>query len=531
MRQGSPRLAVAAFLALLLLAAPAAAQDRTWAAPVDVSAGTDQRAAPNVLFAPDRTAHALWFEIVGGAAVLRHAQRPLGGAWSQPVTVSEAGVYQQSTIEAGIDQDGDLTVAWSRDDVIEAKTKPSGGPWPATADVLSDAADTTTPGGVPMNPDVAVASGGQAVVVWEQSGKILAARRPEGGSWTRDQIGANGASPSVGLDGDGAAVVIWPGVVQGAPDREYVGTNQMSAGGAWGTAGELPGTSYDDNSALYISVELAVSAMGDAFAIWDMNRTQAGVAGGIDPVEGAIRPAGGAWTTPHTLAPGDHENNDNQGNLPRIATDPLGNAAAVFYEGPPNNLAVRAVDATAAGWGTPATIAPAGATSLNAAPGISVSPQGDALGAWPRSGHIDGAERLLGEPWPGTPEPISDPAGGTASAPRLAHDPSGDGMAVWATDTPAGSAVQSSLRDVPDQAPVVVPGPSGGGGAGGAPPQSTAGPAPDITDPTCVTFERLIGPLVARSACFRFEGALLMSRTPVRINGIDIVPASEADRI
>src|SRR3954451_1446890 len=271
--------------------------------------------------------------------------------------------------------------------------------------------------------------------------------------------------------------------------------------------------------------------MGDAFAIWDMNRTQAGVAGGIDPVEGAIRPAGGAWTTPHTLAPGEHENNDNEGNLPRIATDPLGNAAAVFYEGPPNNLAVRAVDVTAAGWGAPQTIAPTGATSLAAAPAISVSPQGDALAAWPRSGHIDGAERLLGEPWPGTPEPISDPADGTAFAPRLAHGPSGDGIAVWATDTPAGWAVQSSDRDVPAQAPVVVPGRSGGGGAGGTPPESTAGPAPDLTDPTCVTFERLIGPLVARSACFRFEGALLMSRTPVRINGIDIVPASDADRI
>src|SRR3954454_19955779 len=258
MWHGSPRVAVAALLASLLLAVPAAAQDRVWADPVDVSAGTDERSAPNILFAPDRTAHALWFEIAGGAAVLRHAQRPPGGAWSQPVTVREAGAYEQTTIEAGIDEDGDLTVAWSRDGVIEAKTKPSGGAWPATADELSVASDTTIPLGGPMSPDVAVAPGGQAVVVWGQSDKVLAARRPEDGSWTRTQIGVNGANPRVGLDGDGraavggdgAAVVVWAGGEQGSPDRVYLGTNRMSAAGAWDTAGELPGTSYLDNSAL-----------------------------------------------------------------------------------------------------------------------------------------------------------------------------------------------------------------------------------------------------------------------------------------
>src|SRR4051812_43732420 len=152
MWHGSPCVAVAALLASLVLAVPAAAQDRVWADPVDVSAGTDERAAPNVLFAPDHTAHALWFEIAGGGQVLRHAQRPPGGAWSSPVTVREAGAYEQTTIEAGIDQDGDLTVAWSRDGVIEAKTKPSAGAWPTTADELSVASDTTPPLGGPMSP-------------------------------------------------------------------------------------------------------------------------------------------------------------------------------------------------------------------------------------------------------------------------------------------------------------------------------------------------------------------------------------------
>src|SRR4051812_37896354 len=162
MWHGSPCVAVAALLASLVLAVPAAAQDRVWADPVDVSAGTDERAAPNVLFAPDHTAHALWFEIAGGSQALRHAQRPPGGAWSPPVTVREAGASEQTPLGAGKDQDGDLTVAWSRDGVIEAKTKPNGAPWPTTADTLSVASDTTPPLGGPMSPDVAVAPGGQA---------------------------------------------------------------------------------------------------------------------------------------------------------------------------------------------------------------------------------------------------------------------------------------------------------------------------------------------------------------------------------
>ena len=148
---------------------------------------------------------------------------------------------------------------------------------------------------------------------------------------------------------------------------------------------------------------------------------------------------GGGGTPPKTWGTTELIETDDVNNASEqdIAFDPNGNALAVWSQG--NNLWANYYNATTATWGT-AELIESLALGLSH-PAIAMDANGNGIAIW---SHNEGAEQSIyanyytvNVGW-GTEELIENNAG-SAFAPQIAFDSSGDAIAVW--EQPSGGPV------------------------------------------------------------------------------------------
>ena len=223
-------------IALVALAEPAWAGDwqRLPAPPLEAFERGDALSSPDpvvdVALDARGNAVAVWSMVYGDEVGVWAAFKPTGGPWGPPELLQvKASLGSLSEARVDMSPEGLAVATWARfdhseftpeTDAVWAAVKPRGDTSFAAPVELTVAGDP--PGA--SEPDVAVDSSGNAMVVWTKAdrsacrylcGGIRAAARPAGGSFeqlgTLSPPGEPGFGPRVALDGRGRATVVWRG--------------------------------------------------------------------------------------------------------------------------------------------------------------------------------------------------------------------------------------------------------------------------------------------------------------------------------
>jgi hypothetical protein len=189
----------------------------TFLSAVNISDAGQDGFEPQVVIDPSGDVHAVWTRSDGTFFRIQYATRTANGAWSAPITLSDAG---QSASQPQVDADpsGNLLVVWSRSDGtnlrIQATFKTAGGGF-STPTNISDAGFDAS------EPQVDFDSSGKAIAVWSRFDgtnlRVQASIRNAGPSGTflsevtLSQGGQDAfdAQIAAGPNADANAVVVW----------------------------------------------------------------------------------------------------------------------------------------------------------------------------------------------------------------------------------------------------------------------------------------------------------------------------------
>ena len=133
--------------------------------PFDISEPGQLAFGPRVAVAVDGTATAVWYRSDGTSTVVQAAvRRPGDAAFGAPMDLSAPG-HDAANPEVAITPDGTTTVVWSRPDgtnnVVQAAVRAPG------EAAFGAPLDLSAPGHDAANPEIAAASDGTAIAVWQ----------------------------------------------------------------------------------------------------------------------------------------------------------------------------------------------------------------------------------------------------------------------------------------------------------------------------------------------------------------------------
>jgi PKD domain len=434
-------LATLACLALGSLGARRAQATPTWLPPVTVYGAEAGQQTQNarVSLDPRGDVFAVWERFKPGASIVQAAIRPAGGAWQEPVTLSEPGQAAYNP-EVAVDSHGDAVAVWMRyvassgERVIQSALKPVGGAWSAPTN-LSPA------GQFAINPKFAVDSHGNAVVVWESHAEewnVQAASMPTGGGWqapvTIGRAGARNPSVHVFVDSKGNALAAWD---QQSGSNETIDGAIKPAGDVWQAPAQISAEGQVE-----AQFGLAFDAHGDAVAVWQSHSE------GSQTVQAALRPADGAWEPPTTLSEAGQE-----AYAPWVAVNPSGGAVVTWMRYSPGcKSIIQAAGKPVGGlWRTPVNLSAPGYSAGDAEVAIS---KGRAVASWERhrpctepdtEGVIQSATGTLGGVWR-APVNLSE-IGPHVSDARLATDAHGNAVALWQAENGGSGLIQAAGYD------------------------------------------------------------------------------------
>ena len=245
--------------------------------------------------------------------------------------------------------------------------------------------DLSAPGRDAVEPQVAVDAGGDTVAVWGRSNGsdfiIQASSRPAGGGWT----------PPVDLSAVGRSAT---------------------------------------------EPQVAIGPGGSAVAVWA--RTN----GAHVVVQGASKPAGGAWTPVVDLS-----DSEKTAGEPQVAIDSAGRAVAVWQRSDGFNTIVQSSFLGSVGggaWSKPVDLSAKGENAKE--PQLAADGAGNVVAVWTRLEGTDtiaqAAFRSGGGAW-AAPNELSE-AGGDAKEPQIAVDPGGAAVAVWSRTVGSVATVQAA---------------------------------------------------------------------------------------
>ena len=184
-----------------------------------------------------------------------------------------------------------------------------------------------------VDPSVALAPDGRAVVAWEGGNPLAptvdATLRPPGGSWAAPIVlSTDFGHPVIGMDRAGDAVIAWAGA-SGA-----IYTASLPAGGTWTAPQTLLGSRLAGYHGAF-NVDLTVNASGAAIIVWNEYDTA------IEAASGTIL---GGFAAPVAVNPAY-----TKGLRPRVALNDTGWASLAWSTGIANNAITRSPDGT---WST-----------------------------------------------------------------------------------------------------------------------------------------------------------------------------------
>ena len=426
------------------MATPAEAAPQ-WLSPTQLSAAGRDAEEPRVAVSPGGEAVAVWTRFDGANTIVQASGRPPGGAWSPAVDISVAGRNAEEP-DVGIDSAGNATAVWRRHDgsdyVLQTATRPAGGSWQAPTD-LSAAGEPA------KEPQLAVGPAGDAVAIWARSDGldfiVQAAARPAGGGWQGalplSAAGRDAEAPQVAVDPSGDAVAVWSrhdgsrDIVQAARRR----------GGAWEETRDL---SLPGQNAVEPQVDL--DPAGDAVAVWSR------FDGVRNVVQAAVAIGGGLWAPAVTLSIAGQS-----GEEPRVAIDSDGDAVAVWTRRifPSDTIQASSIHVGGA-WLPAVTLSTAGEDAEE--PRVSTDPLGNAVAVWSRTDStprvIQSSQRPAGGDWVLQPTLLSE-LGANASEPEVASDSVGNDVAIWKRENGTNTVIQAIAHDggSPTLTPIFVP--------------------------------------------------------------------------
>ena len=434
---------------LSVIASPALAAS-AWLAPLDISPTGGPASRPQIAVDAVGTAVAVWRHGVDGGEVrVQSSVRPAGGSWQTPVDISSPGLDGSAPLSTevpgprvAVDALGNAIAVWQRFNgtslVIQAAERPAGGAWGAPVNISLPA-----PGGYDAGaPSVAFDPRGNAVAVWHRSdaltgrATVLSADRPAGRAWQPPVAVSDGTADASGaliaVAADGTALAAWTSF-GGAPRSSL-----RPAGGSW-----LPSETIAGDT-LVRGMDIALDPAGSAVAVW------LGGASGPFGVRAAVRPAQGAWQAPADLGP--------DGYHPSLTVDAQGAATAVWQ----NDDAAHAASKPAGGDWEPSVqlgpSAPSFALSAVSETAVASDVRGVVTAAW-IAGSPSGSDVLVsrraGAAWE-APVLVSAP-GRAAVQPRLAVDPLGNAVALWADRIAGGIGAAGFDASAPELRSLAIP--------------------------------------------------------------------------
>lgn len=349
----------------------------SWSSPVEVSDPGEDALGLQVVVNADGDAAAIWAGYgSGGESVVRVATRPAGGPWSDPAAISDAERYAVEP-EIAIDGEGNLTAAWSESEghweygVVEAATRPAGGAWSEPVELSEGSA---------ISPRVAVDSEGDVTAVWNllgpnrDDGTIQSKTRAAGGEWSAEAVDVSGAGglaadPEIAIEPDGDATVVWQ--QQDIPDFSGFHRFVQTARRVDGTWSEPLTISKDDG--LAGQADVTVDPEGNATAIWLYFGT-------ARFLQVRSRGADGSWGQTVNLVTRSGGLEPSEDNL-QVEADPQGNVTALWQAWAAPNIVVRSARRPSGGsWSNPDDVSAPGAYSIW--PQMAIDPQGHATVVW-----------------------------------------------------------------------------------------------------------------------------------------------------
>jgi uncharacterized protein with GYD domain len=351
-----------------------------------------------------------------------------GSGWDTATRIESDDTDNAEGADVALDSSGNAIAVWhqsdsTRFDIWANRYEPATGwgtPEKLDSEDLGDA----------LYPKVAMDSGGNAIVVWQQSDasreNIWSNRYSSATGWGTAELietdnAGRAAAPKVAFDGSGNAVAVWH---QWDGTRDNVWANRYPAGGSWGAAVEIEA----DDTAEATGPRVALDASGNAIAVWQQ---------ADNILANRYDVTGGAWGAAAAI-----ESEAGVADSPRVAVDGSGNALAVWSQfdtgSSSYNLWANRYEA-GSGWGTAELIESNGGSvnSLSGVPDVAADEHGNALVVWihQNSGVLSvWANRYVaGTGW-GTEELLESVDTGDAKLPAIAIDDSGRAMAVWYQD-------------------------------------------------------------------------------------------------
>lgn len=491
-----------------------------WSGPVEISDPGEEPLWLQVVANPAGDAAVVWVGYGSGSQlIVRAATRPAGGAWSEPVELSDPESDADEP-RIAIDEQGTVTAIWTAGElngygVVEAATRPAGGDWGEPVE-LSD--------GLASQPQVAVDPQGEVTAVWtlldtaRDDGVIQSKTRPAAGEWSPEAVDVSGAGalasePTIAVDAQGDATAVWGRRDIPAPNGflTFVQTAQR-VDGVWSTPFTL-----SNEDGLAGDVDVTVDPQGNATAIWFYWGT-------ARFVQVRSRTAAGTWGQTATLSKKSGSLEPQEGEL-QVVADADGDVTALWGSWAAPNLIVRSAHLEVGGtWSTPLTLSAPGSYSLW--PQMAVAPQGYVTAVWsgrqgtsqavrsrvfdpvaPELGEVTiPASGMVGEPVAMSVDPFDlwSPVattwdfgdGGTAAGARVEHcfgSPGERTVTVTGTDLAANAtSTTRTITIAPDPSPPIGIAPCGGAlppdpprPPASQPPGAEPAPLP-VAPPACV---------------------------------------------
>jgi hypothetical protein len=367
-------------------------------------------------------------------AVAGHGTGTYLAPWSAPelipairATTLEGGRPLSPLNAPGFDANGDAFIVWTEQ--IGAITETAAPEYRVRATLRPadggwQPAETLSRLG--LNPEVTVDARGDAIAAWEGRLGVEAAIRPVGGGWRSPQIvgtprGEEPQEPKVASDASGGAIVVAPIQAHGRGSTG-IGGAVRPAGGSFS-----PPHTISHEREIALDPHIAMNARGDAIVAWDAQVPTGCL------IRAAFRSAGGAWGAPRTVPDGHEVCRGNHG----VAIDERGNAIVAWAAMRGSTTLVKAAVREAKGhWNAQPVIGRVSAVVEPAgAPQVGMDARGDAIVVWEDAALTLGGRRTIwarihpvGRRW-GAKERIGHVA--YTSRASLAMNARGDASIVW----------------------------------------------------------------------------------------------------
>jgi LPXTG-motif cell wall-anchored protein len=419
---------------LVLSAFPASAVVSSWTPPVNLSLSGGVAETPQVVLDSTGRAIAVWLRDNGDVTVVQASTRPSGGAWSEPIDLSETDSYGPQIV---VDSSGLATAVWNQsgeddEELIWTATSQSGEGW-------SNPRPLSVPGTISNYPQLAVDSTGLVTAIWQSDDGtdiiIQSSTSQNGEDWSPiEDVSLTGGSayyPAIALGPSGLAVAVWV-----LNDGNY--TIQSSASltvGEWSD----PETLGEGNDSFVAKPQVKVDSTGRAIALWSSYEES------IYTVEYATSPNGiEDWTPSEPLSqPGA------DGTRPQITVDSTDLFTAIWLRDDENGDDDIVQSSTSQGggdWSETVNLTEPGQDA--GLPQVAVDSTGLVTAIWRRE-DVNGDDDLIqvstrsraGE-W-SSPIDLSEP-GEPSFDPQVALDSSGNATAIWSRRVGPDDIIQSS---------------------------------------------------------------------------------------